>query len=208
SSGEETWQHLHRRDDPFYAALGPRCWHIGPARDDNMLAGIDFRRVSRIEDADFILNTGPGEIEDTLETFEPVLEVARARHLPMICANPDLVVMHEGQRMICAGLIAERYEALGGRVRWHGKPFPSVYGEAFALLNLGRYPRILAVGDSLRTDIAGANGVGIAGLLVAGGIHGEEFGLSTGGVPDPKLVAEAVAASGEIPTAVISHFVW
>src|SRR5580704_18551620 len=59
SSGEEAWQHLKRRDDPFYAALGRRCLHIGPARDDNMLEGIDLDRVTEIADAEFILNTGP-----------------------------------------------------------------------------------------------------------------------------------------------------
>ena len=43
SSGEEAWQHLHRRDDPFYAALGRRCLHIGSERDLEIREGLGPR---------------------------------------------------------------------------------------------------------------------------------------------------------------------
>jgi len=207
SSGEEAWQHLLRRDDPFYAALGRRCYHIGPARDDNMLEGVDLERVAKIEEAEFILNTGPSGWDETVEQYEALLREARARDLPMVCANPDLVVVSQGRRAICAGVVAQRYEALGGRVRWHGKPFRPVYETCFAALGIADRRRILAVGDSLRTDIAGANAAGIASLLVTGGIHAEEFGL-VGGQPDLDRLVEAVAASGHRPDAVIAHFRW
>jgi HAD superfamily hydrolase (TIGR01459 family) len=207
SSGEETWQHLLRRDDAFYAALGRRCYHIGPARDDNMLEGIGLERVAEIAAAEFILNTGPSGWDETVEQYETLLQAARARDLPMVCANPDLVVIHQGHRSICAGAVAQRYEALGGRVRWHGKPFRPVYETCFAALGIADRRRILAVGDSLRTDIAGANAAGIDSLLVTGGIHAEEFGL-VGGQPDLDRLIEAVAASGHKPDAVIAHFRW
>ena len=207
SSGEEAWQHLRRRDDPFYAALGRRCYHIGPARDDNMLEGVALERVADIAAADFILNTGPSDWDETVAQYEPLLQAARARDLPMVCANPDLVVMHQGHRAICAGAVAERYAELGGRVRWHGKPFRAVYDTCFAALGVADRRRILAVGDSLRTDIAGANAAGIDALLVTGGIHAEEFGLS-GGQPDLDRLFAAVAASGHRPRAVIAHFRW
>ena len=207
SSGEETWQHLLRRDDPFYAALGQRCYHMGPARDDNMLEGIGLERVADINDAEFILNTGPSDWDETVAQHEPLLRAARARDLPMVCANPDLVVVHQGRRAICAGAVAQRYEALGGRVRWHGKPFRPVYETCFAALGISDRRRIIAVGDSLRTDIAGANASGIDSVLVTGGIHAEEFGLA-GGQPDLDRLIEAVAASGHKPDAVIAHFRW
>lgn len=208
SSGEETWQHLSRRVDPFYAALGSTCYHIGPQRDDNMLAGIGLRRVTEVAEADFVLNTGPSEFDATVAQYEPMLQAARARDLPMVCANPDLVVIHSGRRAICAGALAQRYEEIGGAVRWHGKPFPSIYETCFGLLGIADRGRILAIGDSLRTDIAGANAVGIASVLVLGGIHGEELGVAQGVLPDPAKLEAAVAASGQRPSYAIAHLTW
>ncbi len=230
SSGEEAWQHLKRRDDPFYASLGRRCYHIGPARDDNMLEGIDLERVADIAEAAFILNTGPAwGWEETVADYEKLLQAARARDVPMVCANPDLVVMlqaarardvpmvcanpdlvviHEGRPAICAGALAQRYAALGGRVRWHGKPFPSVYQTCFALLGIAERRRILAVGDSLRTDIAGAEAAGIDSVLVTGGIHGDELGAAPGELPDRARLAAAIATSGHHPAAVLARFRW
>src|SRR5690242_16111314 len=166
SSGEEAWQHLKKRDEKFYASLGRRCLHICSERDLEMREGLDLDWVESPKEADFILNTGPAEWEDTHEDYAPVLLRARKRDLPMICANPDLVVMHGGRAALCAGAIAEDYAALGGRVRWHGKPYPSVYDSCLGLLGIADRRRILAIGDSLRTDIAGAAGAGIDSLLI------------------------------------------
>ncbi|MGO8917665.1 MAG: TIGR01459 family HAD-type hydrolase [Stellaceae bacterium] len=208
SSGEETWQHLRQRDDAFYAALGRRCYHIGPARDDNMLVGAGLTRVGALAEAEFVLNTGPSDWDETVAQYEPLLQDALARRLPMVCANPDLVVIHQGHRSICAGAVAQRYEALGGRVRWHGKPYPSVYATCLAALAIADRRRVLAVGDSLRTDIAGANAAGIDSVLVTGGIHAEEFGLAEGNAPDLDRVKAAIAASGHRPNAAIAQFRW
>jgi HAD superfamily hydrolase (TIGR01459 family) len=208
SSGEEAWQHLKRRDDPFYRGLGRRCYHIGPPRDHNMLQGLDLDVVRRLDEAEFILNTGPWGWEETVENYEARLVEARDLGLPMICANPDLVVMAGERHMICAGTLAERYERLGGRVRWHGKPYASVYDTCFGYLGIADRRRILAVGDSLRTDIAGAGAAGIDSILVAGGIHAEEFGLTQAELPDRPRLEAAIAASGHRPTAVMARFTW
>ena len=208
SSGEETWQRLRHRDDPFHATLGRRCYHIGPPRDNGMLEGLDLERAAAIAEADFILNTGPWGWEETAENYGARLEEALARRLPMICANPDLVVMHGGRMMICAGTLAQRYEEMGGRVAWHGKPHRAVYERCFELLGIADRSRILAVGDSLRTDVAGANGAGIDVLLVAGGIHAEEFGLREGQLPDRPRLMRAIAASGTRPSFVAARFAW
>ena len=202
SSGEEAWQHLQRRDDPFYRSLGTVCYHIGPVRDDNMLEGIGLTRTPSIETADFILNTGPGG-EESVEDYEPLLQAARRRDLKMVCANPDLVVMVGDRMMICGGAIAQRYEELGGTVRWHGKPLPGVYDTVFGLLGIGDKSRILAVGDSLRTDIAGANAAGIDSVLVLSGIHAEEFSAI-----EPDRLHAAIRDSGKTPVAVIDYFRW
>jgi HAD superfamily hydrolase (TIGR01459 family) len=206
SSGEEAWQCLHRRNEPFYAALGRRCLHIGSERDLEIREGLDLVFVNKAAEADFILNTGPAEWDDTIEDYAPALGAARGRGLPMVCANPDLVVIHDGKPALCAGALAEQYEALGGRVRWHGKPYPSVYDSCLGLLGITDRRRILAIGDSLRTDIAGAEVAGIDSLLIAGGVHAAEFGAD--GALDPNRIAAAIEKSGTHPIGVAARFVW
>jgi HAD superfamily hydrolase (TIGR01459 family) len=208
SSGEEAWQYLRRRDDPFYAALGRRCLHIGSDRDLEIREGLDLEFVDAVEDAEFILNTGPAGWNDTTDDYAPLLRRALARDLPMVCANPDLVVMHGARLALCAGALAQWYETEGGRVRWHGKPFPSVYDSCLALLGIADHSRILAVGDSLRTDIAGAAAAGLDSLFIAGGVHAEEFGMLGGLEPDPARVEAALAAGAYHPAAVARGFYW
>ena len=210
SSGEEAWQYLKRRDDPFYAALGRRCLHIGSDRDLEIRDGLALEFQGKAEEAEFILNTGPADWDDTIEDYVPLLRRCLARHLPMVCANPDLVVMHGAKLALCAGALAEWYEEEGGKVRWHGKPYRSVYDACLALLGIADGSRILAVGDSLRTDIAGAAAAGIDSLFIAGGIHAEEFGLVQGINPSPDLgrIEATLDAGGHHPVAVAAHFRW
>jgi HAD superfamily hydrolase (TIGR01459 family) len=207
SSGEEAWQYLKRRDDPFYADLGRSCLHICSDRDLEIRVGLDLDYVESATAAEFILNTGPAGWDDTIDDYAPLLAACRERGLKMVCANPDLMVNHGEKLALCAGALAQHYEALGGAVRWHGKPYKSVYQSCFKLLDIGERSRILAVGDSLRTDIAGANGAGIDSLLIAGGgIHAAEFS-GPGGL-NLAHVAEAAATAGVRPTMVAARFNW
>jgi HAD superfamily hydrolase (TIGR01459 family) len=208
SSGEEAWQYLHRRDDPFYAALGRRCLHIGSERDLEIREGLRLEFVETAEEAQFILNTGPAGWEDRIEDYEPVLRTSLRRGLPMVCANPDLVVMHGARLVLCAGALAKWYEEAGGRVRWHGKPYRSVYDTCLGLLGIEDRLRILAVGDSLRTDIAGAAGAGIDSLLIAGGIHAEEFGGIGEQALDTARIEAALHEGCYNPLGVASSFCW
>jgi HAD superfamily hydrolase (TIGR01459 family) len=208
SSGEEAWQHLFRRDDSFYAALGRRCVHIGSERDTGIREGLDLELVETAEEAEFILNTGPAGWDDRIEDYGPLLRRALERGLPMVCANPDLVVMHGGRLALCAGALAQWYEDRGGRVRWHGKPFRSVYETCFALLGVDDLSRILAIGDSLRTDIAGAAAAGIDSVLIVGGVHADEFGVTEGQTMDLERIAAVLRATSYRPVAVARSFCW
>jgi HAD superfamily hydrolase (TIGR01459 family) len=194
SSGEATWRWLQQG-----RPRGRRFFPIMAARDGNMLEGLDLEPAP-IEAADFILNTGVESADDKVEDFEAALAKGAARDLLMVCANPDLVVMHAGRREICAGALALRYEQLGGRVQYFGKPHPPIYCDCLALLGIAERSRILAIGDSLRTDIAGANAAGIDGLLVMGGIHQEE--LAEGDLDS------IVRRHGIHPKAVVADFRW
>jgi len=208
SSGEEAWQALSRRDDPFYTALGRRCLHIGSERDMEIREGLDLEYVDDPEEAQFILNTGPAGWEDRIEDYEPLLRKALYRGLPMVCANPDLVVQRGTTLHLCAGALAKWYEDAGGHVRWHGKPFRSVYESCLGLLGVADRSRVLAVGDSLRTDIAGAAGAGIDSLLIAGGIHAEEFGTPGERHPDLRRVEAALRKDGYDPVGVAWSLRW
>jgi HAD superfamily hydrolase (TIGR01459 family) len=206
SSGEEAWQHLKRREDPFYAALGRVCLHICSERDLEIREGLGLAYVEDPGLAEFILNTGPAGWDDTIEDYRRVLAASRERGLKMVCVNPDLTVMHGAKLALCAGALAVHYEEIGGTVRWHGKPHRSVYESCFGLLGIADRARILAIGDSLRTDIAGANGAGIDSLLIAGGLHANEF--APGGRLDLACIADAAAAAGVRPDAAAVRFNW
>jgi HAD superfamily hydrolase (TIGR01459 family) len=208
SSGEATHEALAKRPDAWYAALGRRCLHIGPKRDENLFEGLGLDRVASAPEADFILNTGPWRDEETVADYEAILQAGARRRLPMICANPDLVVIRGGVKIICAGALAQRYEALGGDVRWLGKPHADIYEFCFARLGIADRSRIVAIGDSLRTDIAGAAAAGIAAILVTGGIHADEFGAAPGTVPDAAKVLAACEREGHYPVGLLPGLVW
>jgi HAD superfamily hydrolase (TIGR01459 family) len=206
SSGEEAWQHLKRRDDPFYAGLGRSCLHICSDRDLEIREGLGLAYVADPGLAEFILNTGPAGWDDTIEDYAPILAASHEHGLKMVCANPDLTVMHGAKLALCAGALAVHYEEIGGTVRWHGKPHSSVYDSCFELLGIADRHRILAIGDSLRTDIAGANAAGTDCLLIAGGLHAKEF--APGGWLDLACIVDSAAAAGVRPDAVAYRFNW
>jgi HAD superfamily hydrolase (TIGR01459 family) len=201
TSGESVWEALLARDDPWFAALGRRAFWLGPPRDLPLLEGLDIELALTPAEADFVLNIGADEaVSDTeIAPHLPALEACRAAGLPMVCANPDLVIVRDGQRILCAGALAEAYAAMGGDFRQRGKPDPAVYGPTLAMLGVP-LDRVLAVGDALRTDIAGAASVGIDSCWVLDGIH------DLGG-RHSDAEQEATAA-GLAPIATLPTFAW
>ncbi len=209
TSGEATYEALRDRDDPWHAALGRRLHHIGPARDTDVFDGLGYTVAATPDEADFVLNTGILVFGETVEDYQPQLDACLAARLPMICANPDLIVMVGPQMVICAGMLAARYEAMGGDVRQHGKPYAAVYDRCLSLMGLGDKRRILAVGDSLRTDVAGANAAGLDVALVTAGIHQEELGgAAWGEAVDPVALRTTADAAGHVPTYAIPSLRW
>lgn len=210
-SGEAVFNELLNRTDPWFAALGKRCYHLGPERDENLFDGLDLVRTT-MDKAEFILNTGIYNFDDTPDTFMDVLMEGRRYNLPMVCANPDQVIVREGELICCAGAIAERYRSLGGEVVYRGKPDPAIYDICLSLLGITDRSRVVAIGDSFATDIAGAAAARIDSALVAGGIHAEELGLEPENprceMPDPAMVMEAARKRALSPVAAIPAFVW
>lgn len=207
SSGEAVHLELQARTDPFYAGLGRNLYHMGPERDVNVFEGLDYVAVD-LAHADFILNTGPWDVEETVEDYVPAMKQALERRLPMVCANPDLVVMRQGQPVVCAGALAERYAEMGGVVSMRGKPDPAIYAQALKILGLPA-SRVMAVGDALHTDVRGANQAGLAGaVFVTQGIHAKDLGIKPGDEPAQDRLDHFVAAHGDVPAAAIRTFIW
>ncbi len=212
TSGQDTWEHLLLRGRPaaipFYAQMGKRCLFIGPDRDLGLLEKVVHERVEDPRAADFCLCTGIVERDDMLDVYEPNLKVLAKRGTPMVCANPDLVVRNGDRMELCAGSLAAFFEELGGTVLYHGKPYPEIYDHVFALLGNPDPQRTLAIGDSLRTDMGGAQTIGIDALLITDGIHAEEFGVTDAGEIDLALVAEACNDEGISPRAAMRRLAW
>lgn len=208
SSGEEAWRHLKERPDDWHRALGSRCYHLGPERDLGMREGLDHRFVDDLAEADFILLTGALNQADTRETYTALLESALARGLPMVCANPDYVVIRGGAEEICAGTIALAYEDMGGDVRYHGKPHAGIYRTCLGLFDGIPAERILAVGDSVRTDIVGAQSMGVQSVFVVSGIHEAKLVSAETGAVDQDRLAELYRAEGGTPLAALPTFRW
>jgi len=171
TSGEMIWQHLATRSDPAYAALGRKVYAIVADHDRPFFDGLGLTVTETIGEADFVLAIGVADEFVTLRNFESVLATALARKLPLLCANPDLVVHRGGIAEICAGAIAEEYARMGGQVLIEGKPYPGIYKKVIADFGITDTKTVLGVGDALRTDVAGAAGIGARSLFLAGGIH-------------------------------------
>ncbi|MER9938378.1 TIGR01459 family HAD-type hydrolase [Mesorhizobium sp. M0088] len=202
TSGELVYKALEDASDDWHRALAARYFHIGPPELAGLLRGLDRFEVFSPRDADFILTTGAST--QPPKEVAALLKECALRKLPMVCANPDLVVLVGDQLVVCAGALAEQYEALGGEVLYHGKPYSSAYRRALDLLGYERH-EVLAVGDSLRTDVAGGRNEGIDVLFITSGIHRDAAGdFSAGKLPS----AQFFAGEPVVPTFAASLFRW
>jgi HAD superfamily hydrolase (TIGR01459 family) len=187
---------------------GRKMFWLGPERDSSIYRGLDAAPAP-LEEADYIVCTGLFDDEtESAENYRDMMLKARERQLTLICANPDIVVERGDRLIYCAGAIAELYRELGGEVIFYGKPYPPIYERAMALAaeQRGRAvdrSRVLAIGDSVRTDLTGAHGFGIDCLFVTRGIHSEDFeGIDQ---IDPASVKELF---GHPPKALIRELRW
>ena len=165
SSGEITWQKLKSKKNL-------RCFLIGPPRDFHLVEGLDVEVVKNPKLVDLIINTGPWGDKDSLENYKPILEELVNYNPLMICSNPDKTVIRGDRFMICAGLLAEYYQKIGGKVEYYGKPYSEIYDFTYSIMKK-RNEKILVIGDSLDNDIKGANLQNLDSLLITSGIHRE-----------------------------------
>ncbi|MAS40738.1 MAG: TIGR01459 family HAD-type hydrolase [Porticoccaceae bacterium] len=186
------------------AYAGRAVVHLGPERDLPIFAGIDVERTGP-DRAAAIVCTGLFDDErETPDDYAPVLKECLERGLPMVCANPDVMVERGGKLIYCAGAIARAYEAMGGSVAYAGKPFQPIYDLASETLETLRpgssaRSRLLAIGDGVNTDIAGAVQAGVRAVFVPSGVHMSSE-LSSGALEElfPVGAPRPVAAMREL----------
>ena len=196
------------------AEKGYRRMHwVGPSKRDYALYVRLQAPSAALSEADAIVCTGlVDDRNETVADYRALIEEGVARALPFVCANPDLVVDVGAVQLLCAGSIAAEYERLGGEVFWAGKPHPVAYETALARAAELRgskpgLPRILAIGDAVRTDLAAAQGLGVDGLFIAAGIHSGE--VVAGGEIDPARLAALFDPPGTpVAIAAMTHLRW
>jgi HAD superfamily hydrolase (TIGR01459 family) len=201
TSGDVTREVVARR--------GGHVYHLGPERDRPIFSGLDIE-FGPIETADYVVCTGLFDDEtEGPDDYRGLFEQMQTRNLLMLCANPDLLV-ERGERLVyCAGALAELYGSLGGDVLYAGKPYRPIYDEALAAVEAARGTRptrVLAIGDSVRTDLIGARALGLDCLFITGGIHAEELGDRDN--PDLVRLGEILAKADVRPRAVMRRLVW
>ena len=192
--------------------LNETVFHIGPQRDLPIFAGLDVK-FAPLESADYVVCSGLfDDTTETPESYRGMLAQMRARGLFMVCANPDVVVERGDDLVYCAGALADAYAALGGEVLYCGKPHAPIYEAALARaasLRGGTPPplhRVLAVGDSVRTDLKGAASFGIDCLFVTSGLHAEQYGSRE--TPDVAALNAMFDTAQVAPKAIVRGLVW
>jgi len=191
--------------------LNEAVFHLGPERDLSIFAGLDVK-FADVERADYVVCSGLfDDTTETPESYRDMLGAMRARSLFMVCANPDMVVERGDSLVYCAGALADAYAAQGGDVLYCGKPHAPIYDAALvkaARLRGDAVPsrrRVLAIGDSVRTDLKGAAAFGLDYIFVTSGIHAEEYGSRD--APDLAALNAIFKTAGVAPKAVMRELV-
>lgn len=187
-----------------------RVFHLGPDRDWPIFEGLDVDLVEEFE-ASSVVCTGLFDDEnETPADYKEMLGRMRARNLPFICANPDIVVERGDRLVYCAGALARDYALSGGRTLIAGKPHTPIYARAFHLAQQVKgspvdRARVLAIGDGITTDVKGAMDNDVDLLFISDGIHAREYGDH--GAADPARLAKFLTDFGAAPIATMNKLV-
>ncbi len=213
----EAWSAFVTSGDATRALLAERApgpvWKLGPDRDDPLYEGLGLGFADRIEEAGFICATGPFDEEnETPDDYQGRLRIALARGLELICANPDRMVQKGDRLVLCAGAIADAYEAMGGKVVMAGKPHAPIYAKSLAEadVQLGRpvdRSRVLCIGDGVSTDVRGAQLQGLDCLFLWGGVHAADL-LDGAEAADAERAAAFLAKHEAVAKYAMPELVW
>ena len=216
---DDAWDAIATSGDSARAAMfrgivGEKIWFMGESPRDydffNPLKIIEnpvnIQKVP-LDQAEGIVCCGPFDPLADLDVNRPEFLFAKQKGLKLLCANPDIVVDRGEVREWCAGALAALYTDMGGESLYFGKPHPPIYDLArrrlAALTNAPSDPRIIAIGDGIRTDILGAVQEDIDALFISGGLAAEE--TQTIKQPDPRALDDYLKSEQMSATYTIGH---
>ncbi len=198
---KDTWDAIATSGDSaraamFMGAIGEKVWFMGEPHDLPFFEPMrlienpaNIQRVD-LDEAEGIVCCGPFDPFADPASVRPQLLYAKQKGMKLLCANPDIVVDRGDAREWCAGAIAALYSEMGGESLYFGKPHPPIYDLAArrlaALPDAPADPRIIAIGDGIRTDVLGAMGEGLDSLFITGGLAASE--TKTTEQPDPEAL--------------------
>ncbi|WP_306113781.1 MULTISPECIES: TIGR01459 family HAD-type hydrolase [unclassified Roseovarius] len=214
----DSWDTIATSGDSARAAMfrgmvGEKVYFIGKDHDRKIFEPIQIVenpvnvRPVPLEEAEGIVCAGPFDAMADPEVMRPEFLYAKQKGLKLLCANPDIVVDRGDHREWCAGALARLYTEMGGESLYFGKPHPPIYDLARRRLTaLGKVvdsEAILAIGDGILTDIAGAMGEDIDSLFISGGLAAAE--TKTSQQPDEEALRDYLQKEISSPTYTIGH---
>jgi len=206
TSGEATFHDFEKNQKNNFQDFGKKYFYIGPKKDIDLLDGLQYVMVDKASDANVAIATGFDHQYSTLEEKLSQIHEALQNNLPLICVNPDLIVVkQDGHEMICAGVMAAEYEKMQGKVFYYGKPYSAVYKMTLELFNCKDKQKIIAIGDGMETDIKGAADFGIDSALLTGGILCNKLGVKYGQAADENKVREICESYEIFPQYIIPN---
>ncbi|MGJ5207883.1 TIGR01459 family HAD-type hydrolase [Bradyrhizobium sp. HKCCYLR20261] len=205
TSGEVTWAGLRDRTRAPFTDCGDTCFLISRGGDRSLIEDLDIVTVDDMREADFILLGGLDDDVAEPDLWRDHFTRAAARRVPMICANPDLMMFGASGLVPAPGTLARAYEWLGGAVSFVGKPHAPIFEAALEQLGRPDPRRVLMIGDSLDHDVAGARAMGLQTLLLADGVHR----TALAGAPDLAAATRKLAAStSRMPNWTMQQLSW
>jgi HAD superfamily hydrolase (TIGR01459 family) len=205
TSGEVTWRGLHARAREPFTDLGQACFLVSRGGDRSIVEGLKLDLVADAREADFILLSGLNDEVAEPERWRQCLIAPAARKVPMLCANPDLVMFGAKGLLPAPGALAAFYQSLGGAVTFVGKPYPAIFAAALERLENPAPQRVLVVGDSIAHDIAGGRAAGMLTLLIRSGVHEKPL-AQAGNLP--HAIRTMAVSEAPAPHWTMEHLVW
>ncbi len=203
-SAGEVMHYMFKLRKESFATIGNTYFNLGSSEDMAIFSGLEYEAVDKLGQADFLFMGSTAQPQDTIDKYMQIMEFAASMNVPLVCVGNDTSGFANGDICIAAGAIAEQYAALGGQIITVGKPEARIF--EYALEGIGTKDKTLLIGDSITTDIRGANLYGIDSVLISKGVHINYLG--EGYIPDVAKTRELSNNFEAYPDFVISNLRW